>query len=48
MATRMLQTQKVPVGKHPQVGERFAGLEFPHDKRDKRDDGNHRERANEI
>jgi hypothetical protein len=40
--------QKVPVGKDPQVGERFAGLEFPHDKRDKRDDGNHRERANKI
>ena len=40
--------QKVPVGKDAQVGERFAGLEFPHDKRDKRDDGNRRERANEI
>ena len=40
--------QKVPVGKDPQVRERFAGPKFPHDKRDKRDDGNHREPANEI
>ena len=39
---------KVPVGKHPQVRERFARPKFPHDKRDERDDGNHRERANEI
>ena len=46
--TRMVADTKVPVGKHPQVGERFAGLKFPHNKRDKRDDGNHRERANEI
>ena len=39
---------KVPIGEDPQIRERFAGFEFPHDKRDQRDDGNHRERANKI
>ena len=48
MEMRMVLTQEVPVGEHPQIGERFAGPKFPHDKRDKRDDGNHRERANKI
>ena len=40
--------QKVPVGKDPQVRERFAGPKFPHDKRHKGDDGNHRQPADVI
>ena len=44
----MVLTRKFRSANTRKIGERFAGPKFPHDKRDKRDDGNHRKRANEI
>ena len=48
METRMVLNEKFRSGKYPQVCQRFAGRKFPRHKRDKRDDRNHRERANKI